>query len=129
MDHRPTALIVAPPGPLREGLRAALNALRRLETVGVADTASHAVVMMRDPAFVLLSLEGSEADDLTALQTIKARWPAVQCIVLVDTVARQQAAKAAGAEEALIRGIRPADLLGRIERLLPGEGPVAPEGD
>lgn len=129
MSQRSTALIVAPPGPLREGLRAALNTLRRLETVGVADTAAHAVVMMRDPALVLLSLEGSETDDLASIRTIKARWPAVRCAVLVDTVARQRAAKAAGAEEALIRGIRPADLLGRIERLLPDEGLAASEGD
>jgi DNA-binding NarL/FixJ family response regulator len=114
---------------LREGLRAALNALHGLETVGLADTAAHVLDMVREPTFVLLSTGGRENSNLAAIQKIKVRWPAVRCVVLVDTVAQQQAAKAAGAEEALIKGILPADLLGRIEDLLAGGGPAASEGD
>ncbi len=125
MNQRPTAVIVAPPGLLREGLRAALSALCRLEIVGEADTAAHAITMVHDPTLVLLSIQEPENNSPTAIGKIKSRWPAVRCIVLVDTVAQQQAARAAGAEEALIKGVRPQDLLGRIEGLLGDEGSKA----
>jgi DNA-binding NarL/FixJ family response regulator len=74
--------------------------------------------MVQDPALVLLSVQESGSDSLTAIGTLKARWPAVRCIVLVDTVAQQQAACAAGADEALIKGVRPDKLLRRVEALL-----------
>lgn len=118
MNQRPTAMIVAPPGLLREGLRAALNALCCLEIVGEADSAAQAVAMAHDPALVLLSVHGPENDSPAAIRAIKSRWPAARCVVLVETVAQQQAARDAGADQALIKGIRPAKLLRRIEGLL-----------
>lgn len=118
MNQRPTAMIVAPPGLLREGLRAALNALCRLEIVDEADTAAQAVATAHDPALVLLNVQGPENDSPAAIRAIKSRWPAARCAVLVETVAQQRAARAAGADQALIKGIRPAKLLKCIERLL-----------
>lgn len=129
MNQRTSALIVAPPGPLREALRAALNALPCLKTVSEADSATHALLMVPDPALVLLSLEGSDNNHLAAIRKIKMRWPAAPFIVLVNNVAQQQAAQAAGAKEALIKGIRPADLLDRIEGLLGDRQSTACEGD
>ena len=128
MNQRPTAMIVAPPGLLREGLRAALNALCRLEIVGEADTAAHAVAMAHDPALVLLSVQGPENDGPVAIRAIKSRWPAARCVVLVESVAQQQAARAAGADQALIKGIRPAKLLRLIEGLLDEKQPTGCEG-
>lgn len=122
MNQHPTAVIVAPPGLLRESLRAALSALCRLEIVGEVDSAAHAVATVHDPTLVLLSVQGPENHGPTAIGKIKARWPAVQCIVLVDTVAQQAAARAAGAEEALIKGVRPDTLLRRVEALLGDRG-------
>ena len=97
MNQRPTAVIVAPLGLLREGLRAALSALCRLEIVGEADTAAHAITIVHDPALVLLSVERLENDSPTAIGKIKARRPVVRCIVLVDTMAQQRPARATGA--------------------------------
>jgi DNA-binding NarL/FixJ family response regulator len=118
MNQRPTALIVAPPGLLREGLRAALNALCRVEIVGEADTAAQAIAMVHDPTLVLLSVQGPENDSPAAIGKLKSRWPAARYAVLVETVAQQQAASAAGAEEALLQGVRPDRFLRRIEGLL-----------
>jgi len=118
MNQCPTAMIVASPGLLREGLRAALNALWCLEIVGEADTVAHAVAMAHDPALVLLSGQGPENDNPAAIRAIKSRWPAARCVVLVETVAQQQAAIAAGADQAPIKGIRPARLLRCIEGLV-----------
>ena len=118
MTQRSLALIVASPGVLREGLRAVVAALHDLEAVGEADNVAQAVVMLHDPALVLLSIEGPDQNDLASIREIKARWPATRCIVLVDTVGQQRAAKAVGAEEVLIKGVLPSKLLGRIEGLL-----------
>lgn len=120
MNQPMSALIVAPPGLLRVGLRAALTALAPLETVGEADSAMHAMDMVHDPSLVLLSDEGPD-NSVATIREIKARWPAAWCIVLVDTVAQQQAAKAGGADEVLIKGVRAEELLRRIEGLLQGE--------
>ena len=128
MNQRPTAVIVAPPGLLREGLRAALTALCRLEIVGEADTAAHAIAMVHDPTLVLLSVQGPENDSPAAISRIKSRWPAVRCVVLVETVAQQQAARVAGAEEVLIKGVRPDKLLRRIEGLLDERGTTVYKG-
>jgi DNA-binding NarL/FixJ family response regulator len=122
------ALIIAPPGLLREGLLAALGTLHSIEVVGQADTVSQAMVVEHEPAFVLFSIEGPEHNNLAALQKIKAQWPAVRCIALVDTVAQQQAALAIGAEEVLIKGVRPQVLLAKIEQLLSNEKLVHAEG-
>jgi DNA-binding NarL/FixJ family response regulator len=89
-----------------------------LEAVGEADSITQAIGMKLEPILVLLSAEGPENSNLAAIGSVKARWPEVHCIVLVDTVAEQRAAMAAGAEEAMVKGVRPEDLLGRIERLL-----------
>jgi DNA-binding NarL/FixJ family response regulator len=118
MNQQSSALLVAPPGLLREGLRAVLNALPNLDTVPEADTVAQALATVHEPVFVLLSAEGPENGIFTAIQKIKARWPAVPCIVLVDTVAQQQAAGAAGAEEVVIKGVRPDKLLRSIEGFL-----------
>jgi DNA-binding NarL/FixJ family response regulator len=128
MNQRPTAVIVAPPGLLREGLRAALNALCRLEIVGEADTVAHAMAMVHDPTLVLLSVQGLKNDSPDAIGKLKSRWPAVQCVVLVETVAQQQAARAAGAEEVLVKGVRPDTLLRRIEGLLDDKQRTVSEG-
>jgi DNA-binding NarL/FixJ family response regulator len=84
--------------------------------------------MVHDPALVLLGIEGPDNDSPTAIDKIKSRWPAVRCVVLVDTVAQQQAARAAGAEEALIKGVRPDRLLRSIEGLLGEKGSAVSEG-
>jgi DNA-binding NarL/FixJ family response regulator len=96
--------------------------------MGEADTAAHAVTTVHDPTLVLLSVQGPGINSPTAIAKIKSRWPAVRCVVLVDTVAQQQAARAAGAEEALIKGVRPDKLLRRIEALLGEKEGTVPEG-
>jgi len=113
---------------LREGLLAALGALRSIEVVGQVDSASQAVVIEHEPSFVLVSIEGPEHNYLAAIQKIKAQWPAVRCVALVDTVAQQRAALTIGAEEVLIKGVRPQVLLEIIEQLLSNERPVPVQG-
>jgi DNA-binding NarL/FixJ family response regulator len=123
MKNSASALIVARPDLVREGLRAALTAMHSFQIVDVADSAASALTMTmeHDPALVLLST-GEPADQtLAGLRQIKARWPRAWCILLVDTVAQQQSAQAAGFEEVLVKGVRPDRLLGTVEDLIRGE--------
>jgi DNA-binding NarL/FixJ family response regulator len=128
MDQHTLALIVAPPGVLRQSLRAAVAALHRLETIDEADTIAQALVMKHDPALVLFSVAGPEIKHLAAIRMIKTRWPAARCIALVDTVAQEQPATDEGAEAVLVKGVRPTELLSRIERLV-DEKPLPPRPD
>lgn len=127
MNQRSTVLILAPPGILRVSLRAALMALCSLEVVGEADSVAQAIAIELNPALVLLSGEGPENGGLAAIESVKQQWPDVQCIALVDTVAQQRAAMAAGAEEALVKGVLPEHLLARIEGLLQTQTPFTCE--
>jgi DNA-binding NarL/FixJ family response regulator len=127
MDQQTLALIVAPPGVLRQSLRATVVALHRLETIDEADTITQAILMNHDPALVLFSVEGPEIKHLAAIRMIKTRWPAARCIALVDTVAQKQPAREEGAEAVLVKGVRPAELLSKIERLVEEDRYPQPE--
>ncbi|MGD8491262.1 MAG: hypothetical protein PVI68_19805 [Anaerolineae bacterium] len=118
MDQHTLALIVAPPGVLRQSLRAAVAALHRLETIDEVDTIAQAMVLKRNPELVLFSVAGPEIKHLAAIRMIKTRWPVARCIALVDTVAQEQPATEEGAEAVLVKGARPEVLFERIERLL-----------
>ena len=128
MNQRTMAVIVAPPGVLRQGLRAAVTSVRRL-TVDEVDNIAQAMAIKHDPALVLLSVEGPESSHHAAIRSIKSRWPATPCIVLVDTVAQAQTAREEGADMVLVKGVRPAELLAKIEKQLDDYGPAAPEGE
>jgi DNA-binding NarL/FixJ family response regulator len=128
MTHRFWALIVSRPGPLREGLQAALTALFLLEMVGVVDSAASAMDMAAegdDPALVLVSLDEPANGVSGGLEWIRTRWPKVPFMVLANTVEQQLSAQAAGAEEVLIKGVRPEELMARIEGLLRRENQAA----
>ena len=116
MNQRTRVLIVAPAGVLRQGLRAAITSMRRL-TVDEVDYVAQAMTFTHDPALVLLSVKGPESSHHAAIRSIKLRWPATPCIVLVDTVAQAQPAREEGAEVVLVKGVRPEQFFGRIERL------------
>lgn len=120
MANRTLALIVASPGPLREGLRAVLTALPHLDEVLEVDNATAAVSLFagRTPALVLFSTGSDGSNTPEGCRRIKLYWPDSPCLVLVDTVGLEPVAKAAGADLVLVKGVRPEKLLGRIERLL-----------
>lgn len=124
MTNQALALIVASPGPLREGLRAVLTALPRLDEVTEVDNIPAAVCLFagRTPALVLVSTGSDGTNAPESCQQIKSCWPDSPCLALVDTVGLGPVAKAAGADLALVKGVRPDKLLGRIERLLAQQG-------
>ena len=115
-----SALIVSQPGPLRDGLRALLTAMSRVEIIGeTSDTASVLrTIQKHRPTLVLMDadLPGDEARN--TLKAIKTDWPQVRCIVLASTVEQQQAVALAGADSAPLKGFPAEKLYATIEKLL-----------
>jgi CheY-like chemotaxis protein len=123
-ENGASALIVANPGPLRDGLRALLIAMLEVHAVEEACDLPSALKMAlgRPPALVVLDsgLAGSEI--WLAARQAKAKWPQAQCIFLVNSVKEQSEAEAAGADAVLLKGVPPAKLIATIVRLLPQRG-------
>lgn len=120
MANHALALIVANPGPLREGLRAALAAIPPLDEVTEVDNITTAVRLFADrsPALVLVSTGSDGSNSPESCRTIKSCWPHSPCLALVDTVGLGPVARNAGADLVLVKGVRPDTLLENIEALL-----------
>ncbi len=124
IENGASALIVAKPGPLRDGLRALLTAMPEVHAVEeICDLPSALEMALgRAPALVVLDsgLAGSEI--WLAVRQAKAKWPQAQCIFLADSVEEQYEAEAAGADATLLKGVSPARLIATMVRLLPQQG-------
>jgi len=129
MVYPKLTLIVAQPGPLREGLRAALSTVPHLVVIGEADGATSALEMVLHcaPALVVLSADTPGRDTLEAWQQLKAHWPEARCIILADTVQQQEMARTAGVDTVLLKGFAAGKLFAAVETLFgeTEEGPVA----
>ena len=132
IKHSASALIVARPGPLRDGLQALMTAIPQIDAVREMDDVSSAlrVVFERSPALVVLdsNLAGSEV--WMTVRRARARWPQARCIFLADNVQQHQEAEAAGVDAVLLKGFPAAKLIATIVRLLPQQrayqGRIAP---
>lgn len=119
-------LIVAKSGPLREGLRAALNAMPCVVVIGEADAPASALEIELDeaPALIVLSADTPGQNALDAWQQIQARWPGARSIILADTVREQKMARAVVADPVLLKGSAARKLFAAVETLFHemGEG-------
>ena len=120
VTNRMSVLIVARPGRIREGLRALLRTIPRLEIVGQVDQGSAALEMVtrERPALVLLNSSLPFEETWMALKQIKAEWPQTRCIVLVDNTQQQGMAQAAGADGVLLKGFAAETLFMTIDEAL-----------
>lgn len=114
-----SALIIAQPGQLRDGLQVLLAAIPPIKKViQVEDVPSALALRRQDPALVLLNgdLPGDEL--VAALAQIKDEWAQAQCIVLVDDEQRYETAETGGADVVLMKGILASKFFATIEELL-----------
>jgi DNA-binding NarL/FixJ family response regulator len=124
-EDRASTLIVARPGPLRDGIEALLASVAQVEVVGKAELASTALSIAAEHPLDLLLLDaglpGSEAGRL--LQACRRQRPGLRCIALADDAAQERAARASGADAALLKGF-PADRFAEtVEQLLSDHEP------
>jgi DNA-binding NarL/FixJ family response regulator len=115
-----SVLIVARPGRIREGLRALLRSIPRLEIVGEVNEGSAAMEMVtrERPALVMLSSSLPLEEAELALRQIKAEWPQTQCIVIANNIQHQGMARAAGADDVLLKGFAAETLFTTIDEVL-----------
>ena len=117
------ALIVAKPGPLRDGLRALMTATPQIEAVEEVEDISLAlrVVFEHCPDLVVLDSDLANGEVWMTVRRTKARCPGVRCIVLANDVQQNQEAEAAGADAVLLKGFPAVRLIAIIVKLLPQE--------
>ena len=115
-----SALIVARPGRMREGLRALLRTIPRIKIVEQVDRGSAALAMVTQKRSTLVLLDSSLPSEemWTAVKQIKAKWPQTQCIVVADTIRQQGMAHTSGADGVLLKGFAAETLFLTIDEVL-----------
>jgi DNA-binding NarL/FixJ family response regulator len=119
-------LIIAEPGPLRDGLQALVGALPRVRPVERDDVESALRNGHLEGEIALVLLDAGQLGDGVgvALRSMKSKWPQARYIALADDVRQHHSALMAGVDIVLLKGFRPSRLAATIVRLLP---PVQPE--
>jgi len=105
---------------MREGLQALLRTIPEIEIVGKADYESQAfaLISQQQPDLVLLDSSLTLQEMLPTIIQIKGGYPRTRCIVLVENMQQQDAAKEAGADAALITGFSAEVLHTTIDQVL-----------
>jgi DNA-binding NarL/FixJ family response regulator len=112
----------------RHSLQALLTAMRwshdgcgergdgQIETVGEAGDGQEAIdqVERLQPDVVVMELHMPTLDGLTAIKTIKSRWPEVRVVVLTMYATDRAAALEVGADAFLLKGCPTAELLAAV---------------
>lgn len=118
-ENGATVLIVARPGPLRDGVQALVSAMSQVEAVCEADDLSAALPEVDGcPDLVLLACEVRKGAVGSMVGQARARWPEARCITLVGSVEQQQEAESAGADAVALNGLPPQKLLKKIAGML-----------
>ncbi len=120
MENQLSALIIASPGPLRDGLQTLLSAIPAIAQVLFAEAgpAIDALVVSDAPAIIVLDCQAQAFDMSATLRQVKARWPATPCIVLVDSEHQNDALPTAGADMLFLKGVLASRLFVAIADLL-----------
>jgi DNA-binding NarL/FixJ family response regulator len=115
-----SALIIARPEPLRDGLHALVGTMPQIGSVNVVSDVHSALTADLDPGPALVLLDSGLTVDSVWLtvRRAKSRWPRARTIILVSDVQRQQEAEAAGADVVLLEGFPAGRLVAAIVKLL-----------
>lgn len=119
MEKSVSALIIAQPGQLREGLQILLKAIPQVERVNQVDDCSSALIMdcTNEPSIVLLDVNLPCSQIRANVQQIKAKWPHSRYIALVDDE-NDEPTTSIIADVLLLKGVLASKLFTTIEELL-----------
>ena len=118
-----TALIVARPGEMRDGVRALLAATPKIAHISQADDGPAALAIIRElcPQVAVLDCNIPVGDIPTLLTRIEAACPQTRCLVLADGAEQQREAESAGADVTVLKGFPAARLAQTLAGLLQGK--------
>jgi len=116
-----SAVVIAPPGPLRDGLHALIGAMPQVGRVWAAGDVCAVPVLGTNTEPVLVVLDGDQPGEKVGwmVRRARGRWAQASIIVLVGTAKQQQEAEVAGADSVLFQGLPAGRLIAIIVRLLP----------
>lgn len=119
MTSQLSVLILARPGPLRDGLRALLLAMPQIESVVEQEDARLAVeeVARNRPDLALVDAESSGNQTRRLLDEIQQASPVTRRIVLAGTVHQKHDLEAPSAELIILHGTPAAEVAATIEEL------------
>jgi DNA-binding NarL/FixJ family response regulator len=115
-------LIVAPAGPLTDGVHALLATLPAIAGITHADDGAAAVRALMAHHAAVVVLDGGLPDEQVqaVLGHVMAATPRPRCLVLAESVQQQESGALAGADAVLLKGTSAQDLYAITERLLLG---------
>lgn len=114
-----SALVVARPGNLLDGLIALLESIPAIERIHQANNGSVALALTTKlrPALVLLDFDLPDGGLVGTLRQIKRKHAKTKCVVLVDSRMEQSLGEAAGADAVLVKGALAQTLIAVVEGL------------
>jgi NarL family two-component system response regulator LiaR len=116
---------------VRSGLGTVLAVYDDLQLVGEAGDGEEAIRLCErlQPDVVLMDLLMPRMDGVTAIKTIKERWPQIQVIALTSFKEKEyvEGALKAGASGYLLKNVSAEELVGAIRRASAGQPSLSPE--
>jgi DNA-binding NarL/FixJ family response regulator len=109
-----TVLIVAKPGPLREGVQALVGAMPQVGTVCELDDLSSTLAADVDHTPDLVVLNCGKGVVWAMIEQVRVRWPRSRCVTLVGSVEQQREAESAGVDAVVLNGLPAHKLLRTI---------------
>ena len=113
------ALIIAPPGRLRDSVCVLLRASTKIERIELSDgqEAGWTSRAACPPDLILLDAGALGDQAWTTLLHLRQRWPQCACIVMTHTAGQERQARQAGAGYVLRAGFSAQDLSQMIKTL------------
>ena len=116
---------------VRSGLSTVLSVYDDLKLVGEAGDGEEAIRLCErlQPDVVLMDLLMPKMDGVTAIKTIKTRWPQIQIIALTSFKEKEyvEGALKAGANGYLLKDVSAEELINAIRRAVAGQPSLSPE--
>ncbi len=116
MGNPARVLLLTRIGPLADGLSGLLISIPDVQIVGPVPSLSLALAALAEltPATIIVESGTFRREISAVICKLKATSPTNRCIVIADDVQQQQAALAAGADAALLKGCRPSEVLATV---------------
>ena len=116
---------------VRSGLSTVLSVYDDLKLVGEAGDGEEAIRLCErlQPDVILMDLLMPKMDGVTAIKTIKARWPQIQIIALTSFKEKEyvEGALKAGANGYLLKDVSAEELVNAVRRAVAGQPSLSPE--
>jgi NarL family two-component system response regulator LiaR len=116
---------------VRSGLSTVLSVYDDLKLVGEAGDGEEAIRLCErlQPDVILMDLLMPKMDGVTAIRTIRARWPQIQIIALTSFKEKEyvEGALKAGANGYLLKDVSAQELVNAVRRATAGQPSLSPE--